>query len=128
MSKQHKQRVHTAQLYYDGTKLCFRNKQQKAQFEEFQKDLAKNQSVELHYMAAEEEGTLTMLARIHAAIGVIANETGVTKEELKKQVKRQGGYMSGADYLSFGDMSLKRLQQVFQTVCEVGDFVGTNVR
>lgn len=126
--REKKQLIHTAQLFWDGQKLCFRNKKQKEQFAEFQKGLSAGVSVEMVYAAAVEEGTLNQLRKIHAAIRVLAGEIGCSELEMKIVVKKHGGYFSGEVLDSFGDYDLARLNAVFQTICEIGDTVGVNCR
>ena len=125
--------ITTVKLVKRGGKLIYLNQGMQAIHKEFIKSLAEGQVVEVFFEAYQDDGTNLQLAKIHASIRKLANETGDTFEAMKFEIKRRSGLARGTferqDYVkSFGDCSLDELSLVIQTIIEAGDFVNINFR
>ena len=96
------------------------------------KELPEGTKVEIFVSVSGEDGTNAQLAKIHAMIRELANEIGHTFQELKLEVKRKTGLCfvkDGQEYCkSFKDCSKQELNLVIQTLIEIGDFTGVNLR
>jgi len=116
----------------DG-KMIHISKGHEAIYDEFIKNLAEGQEVEYFFQAMKDDGTNLQLAKIHPCIRELANDSGATFAEMKKNIKRETGLCwtnnRGAEYCaSFGDLSKEDLGLVIQTIIQIGDFVGINFR
>lgn len=128
-----KDNITTVKLVKRNNKLIYLNQGMQAVHKEFINSLAEGQVVEVFFEAYQDDGTNLQLAKIHASIRKLANETGSTFEEMKFEIKRRTGLARGMfenpDYVkSFGDCSLDELSLVIQTIIEAGDFVNINFR
>tara|TARA_R100000231_G_scaffold75989_1_gene59160 strand:+ start:41 stop:424 length:384 start_codon:yes stop_codon:yes gene_type:complete len=96
------------------------------------KELPEGAKVEIFVSVSGEDGTNAQLAKVHAMIREVANEVGHTFQEMKLEVKRKTGLCfvkDGQEYCkSFKDCSKQELNLVIQSLIEMGDFVGVNLR
>jgi len=96
------------------------------------KELPEGTKVEIFVSVSGEDGTNAQLAKIHAMIRELANEIGHTFQELKLEAKRKTGLCfvrDGQEYCkSFKDCSKQELNLVIQSLIEMGDFTGLNLR
>lgn len=101
-------------------------------YESWIKELPEGTKVEIFVSVAGEDGTNAQLAKIHAMIRELANEIGHTFQELKLEVKRKTGLCFVKDKQeyckSFKDCSKQELNLVIQSLIEIGDFTGVNLR
>ena len=101
-------------------------------YESWIKELPEGTKVEIFVSVAGEDGTNAQLAKIHAMIRELANEIGHTFQELKLEVKRKTGLCFVRDKQeyckSFKDCSKQELNLVIQSLIEIGDFTGVNLR
>jgi hypothetical protein len=96
------------------------------------KELPEGTKVEIFVSVSGEDGTNAQLAKIHAMIRELANDIGHTFQELKLEAKRKTGLCfvrDGQEYCkSFKDCSKQELNLVIQSLIEMGDFTGLNLR
>ena len=96
------------------------------------KELPEGTKIEIFASIAGEDGTNAQLAKIHAMIRELANDIGHTFQELKLEAKRKTGLCFVKDKQeyckSFKDCSKQELNLVIQTLIEIGDFTGMNLR
>jgi hypothetical protein len=95
-------------------------------------NLPENANVELFISYSLDNGSNAQLAKIHAMIKELANEIGYTFDEAKLVVKRKSGLCinaNGKEYCkSFAKCSKEELNLVIQTLIDMGDFSGLNLR
>ena len=96
------------------------------------KELPEGTKVEIFVSVSGEDGTNAQLAKVHAMIRQLANDIGYTFSEMKLQVKRKTGLCFVRDKQeyckSFKDCSKQELNLVIQSLIEMGDFTGLNLR
>ena len=95
-------------------------------------ELPEGTKVEIFVSVSGEDGTNAQLAKIHAMIRELANDIGHTFQELKLEAKRKTGLCFVKDKQeyckSFKDCSKQELNLVIQSLIEMGDFTGVNLR
>lgn len=129
----HKHDILAIRLKKVDDKMIHLSKGHQTIFEEFIKNVKEGQEVEFFYQSMKDDGTNLQLAKIHPCIRELANDSGTTFAEMKKNIKREAGLCwrnnRGAEYCaSFGDVSKEDLGLVIQAIIEIGDFVGINFR
>ena len=101
-------------------------------YENWIKELPEGTKIEIFASVSGEDGTNAQLAKIHAMIRELANEIGHTFQELKLETKRKTGLCFVRDKQeyckSFKDCSKQELNLVIQSLIEIGDFTGLNLR
>jgi len=101
-------------------------------YDSWVKELPEGTKVEIFVSVAGEDGTNAQLAKIHAMIREVANEVGHTFAEIKLEAKRNTGLCFVRDKQeyckSFKDCSKQELNLVIQSLIEMGDFTGVNLR
>lgn len=101
-------------------------------YDNWVKELPEGTKVEIFVSVSGEDGTNAQLAKIHAMIRELANEIGHTFEEIKLEAKRKTGLCFVRDRQeyckSFKDCSKQELNLVIQSLIEMGDFTGLNLR
>ena len=101
-------------------------------YENWIKELPEGTKVEIFVSVSGEDGTNAQLAKIHAMIRELANEVGHTFAELKLEAKRKTGLCFVRDKQeyckSFKDCSKQELNLAIQSLIEIGDFTGVNLR
>jgi len=95
-------------------------------------ELPEGTKIEIFASISDENGSNAQLAKIHAMIRQLANDLGYTFSELKLQAKRKTGLCwtsNNQEYCkSFKDCSKSELNLVIQSLIEIGDFSGSNLR
>jgi len=101
-------------------------------YDNWVKELPEGTKVEIFVSVSGEDGTNAQLAKIHAMIRELANNIGHTFQELKLEAKRKTGLCFVRDKQeyckSFKDCSKQELNLVIQSLIEMGDFTGLNLR
>ena len=96
------------------------------------KELPEGTKIEIFASVSGEDGTNAQLAKIHAMIRELANDIGHTFQEIKLEAKRKTGLCFVKDKQeyckSFKDCSKQELNLVIQSLIEIGDFAGVNLR
>ena len=96
------------------------------------KELPEGTKIEIFASVSGEDGTNAQLAKIHAMIRELANDIGHTFQEIKLEAKRKTGLCFVKDKQeyckSFKDCSKQELNLVIQSLIEMGDFTGVNLR
>jgi len=107
-------------------------KAQETRLNKFLASLPDGARVELFIGISTGKGSHAQLAKVHAMCKEIANEVGYTFEEVKLQAKRQAGLCitrNNTEFCkSFADCDTQDLNAVIQTLIEIGDFAGMNLR
>lgn len=107
-----------------------------AKYSAFMESIQDGQTVEVFMEANVDDGTVPQLAKVHACIRELAKDLGYTFEDMKIEVKRKAGLcvvkvIEGERYMfckSFGDCSKSELSLVMETVIQIGDTTGSNLR
>lgn len=105
-------------------------------FNLFKNTLQEDQLLDVLFEVTSDTGTLSQLAKLHVCIRQLAIESGTTFEDMKFEIKRNSGLCVKKEYngekywicKSFADCSKEELMLSMQTVIEVGDFIGVNLR
>tara|TARA_R110002020_G_scaffold137016_1_gene305681 strand:- start:1874 stop:2257 length:384 start_codon:yes stop_codon:yes gene_type:complete len=95
-------------------------------------ELPEGTKIEIFASVSGDDGTNAQLAKIHAMIRELANDIGHTFQEIKLEAKRKTGLCFIKDKQeyckSFKDCSKQELNLVIQSLVEIGDFTGLNLR
>ena len=101
-------------------------------YKDWIKELHEDTKVEIFVSVSGEDGTNAQLAKVHAMIRDLANNIGHTFQEIKLEAKRKTGLCFVRDKQeyckSFKDCSKQELNLVIQSLIEIGDFTGLNLR
>ena len=101
-------------------------------YKDWIKELHEDTKVEIFVSVSGEDGTNAQLAKVHAMIRDLANNIGHTFQEIKLEAKRKTGLCFVRDKQeyckSFKDCSKQELNLVIQSLIEMGDFTGLNLR
>jgi hypothetical protein len=135
MSKK-KDNMFTSVLKKSGGKLIYVNKSDQNVYKLFVDSLADDQVVEIFFDANKDDGSLAQLAKIHKCIREIAKETGDNYEDMKLLIKKKSGLcikkeVDGEVVMvckSFANASKSDLAMVIETIVQIGDLVGINMR
>jgi len=104
----------------------------KARLKEYITSITENDLVDVLIEANEPDNTKAQLAKIHAMIGEVANETGEDVKKTKNDIKNQCGLTYYKDqqkkYKSFADLSKADLSDVIEKLYIIGDFIGVDFR
>ena len=118
-----------AKLIKKNGRLVFRLKEDQALFLKFADSMREGQTCEQLTNFEKDDGKLSQIAKVHAMIKDIANETGDTVQNTKLETKRRCGLVGmQGDVKSFADCSFQELSDVIQTLIEMGDFLNLNLR
>lgn len=118
-----------AKLIKKNGRLVFKSKEDQVLFLKFADSLREGTVVEQLTNFEKDDGKLSQIAKVHAMIKDIANETGDTVTNTKMEIKRRCGLVGmKGDVKSFGDCSFQELSDVIQTLVEMGDFLNLNLR
>ena len=131
-----KDNMFTSILRKDGGKLVYTTNADEAIYKLFLDSLEPGQTVEIFLDANKDDGTLAQLAKIHKCIREIAKETGDNYEDMKLLIKKKSGLcvkknVDGETVMickSFANASKTDLALVIETIIEIGDMVGVNMR
>ncbi len=99
----------------------------KVKFDAFLKTLKDGEQVEVTYEKIHRDASYKQLARLHASIRAIADETGDSFEAVKKTIKERCGFTTGDKVRSFGDCSKEEIAKAIQECITVGDLMGVNL-
>lgn len=92
--------------------------------------LTEDDEIECMMEAVEPNNTKAQLAKIHAMIKEIADETGEDQKKTKMDIKDKCGLTHYVDnkkvYKSFADQSREQLSDVIEKLYLLGEFVGIN--
>jgi hypothetical protein len=135
MSKK-KDNMFTSILKKSGGKLVYVNKADEQVYKLFVESLGNDQVVEIFFDANKDDGSLAQLAKIHKCIREIAKETGDNYEDMKLLIKKKSGLcikkeVDGEVVMvckSFANASKSDLAMVIETIVQIGDLVGINMR
>jgi len=136
MSKQTYSMFQGTWIKYKG-KLIPANKVTSIRYQAFLDSLKEGQTIENFMDADKDDGTLPQLAKIHACIRRIAEETGNEPNIVKKEIKRRAGLTkvykndegkTVRKYKSFARCSKEELGVAIETTIRVGDLIGLNFR
>ncbi len=135
MKKQKNLSVHVI-LKKENNKLKIFNPVTRIEYDSFLDLLEEGQYVDAFFDANKDDGTLAQLAKIHACIKELANQTGDTFEDMKIEIKERSGLCVTKDRggeiykicKSFSKCSSEELSLVINAIIEVGDIVGVNCR
>lgn len=110
----------------DG-RLTYASPKDKLGYELFIEKLSNGQEVEMYIDLANKDHSKAQLAKVHACIRELANESGYTFNEMKKLIKKQAGLCEGGDcYKSFADCSKDELTMAIQACIEIGEDLNIN--
>jgi soluble P-type ATPase len=116
----------------ENKKLVYPVNAYKVKFNNFLESLPDNSKLEIFISVADSKGSLAQLAKIHAIIKELANDLGYTFDDMKLEVKRRAGLVittsTETHIKSFKDCDKSELNGVIQTLIEIGDFSGSNLR
>jgi len=102
------------------------------QYENFIKELPEGFIVTQYLEATNPNNTLSQLAKVHKCIRTIANYTGNTFLETKKDIKIRSGLLimsHGVDVeVSFSKISRDDMNLAIQSCIELGDELNINLR
>ena len=101
-------------------------------FQEFVKSLKEGDKIDIILEFVEPDNTKAQLAKIHAMIKDIADETGEDVKKTKQDIKDRCGLTYYADnkkyYKSFANLSRQDLSDVIEQMYVVGEFLNINFR
>jgi hypothetical protein len=129
------QNIFTAVLVKKNGKLEYNKKGIQQLFERFVNTVKDGEKVDVIFEVQFDTATAAQLAKIHANIRELANETGHTFEEIKLIVKEKSGLcinkkIEGEEITlckSFGDCSREELNLAIQASIEIGENLGINL-
>jgi hypothetical protein len=114
----------TVKLVKRGGKLVYPDDKSKLNFQIFIDKLADGQQVEVFMGLTSDNASLAQIAKVHACIRTLAQESGYTFDEMKMIIKRQSGlcYDGGdAEYCkSFADCSKDELALAIEACIQLG--------
>lgn len=116
----------------ENKKISYPVSSYKAKLKNFIESLPDDSKLEIFISVKDDKGSLAQLAKIHAMIKELANELGYTFEDMKLEAKRRSGLLITSNnevhIKSFKDCDKGELNGVIQTLIEIGDFSGMNLR
>jgi len=75
-----------------------------------------------------ELGLLSQLAILHKNIRTLSRHTGSSFKEIKNEVKEECGFCINGECKSFADMTKEELEDCKETLIQLGEFAGINLR
>ena len=103
-------------------RITYASPKDKLAYELFIERLSEDQEVDMYIDLAAKDHSKAQLAKVHACIRELANESGYTFKEMKDVVKKQAGLCSGENcYKSFADCSKEELTLAIQACLEIGE-------
>lgn len=124
-----KDNIFSVTLTKKNGKLIHTNPATQGLQEDFVKALEEGQVVEVFFEANKDDGTHAQLAKIHVLIRKLAQETGSTFEDMKKELKRRSGLAYGdlktsEGYVkSFADCSKEELGLVIEEINSIAQML-----
>jgi hypothetical protein len=114
----------TVKLVKRGGKLIYPDDKSKLNFQIFVDKLADGQQVEVFMGLTSDNGSLAQIAKVHACIRTLAQESGYTFDEMKRIIKTHSGlcYDAGDAEVckSFADCSKSELALAIESCVEIG--------
>jgi len=114
----------TTKLVKRGGKLVYPDDKSKLNFQIFIDKLADGQQVEVFMGLTSDNASLAQIAKVHACIRTLAQESGYTFDEMKRIIKTHAGlcYDAGDAEIckSFADCSKMELAQAIESCVEIG--------
>ncbi len=93
-------------------------------FMEYVKSIPEGTLVEVTYEVKVDDGSYSQLSKLHKCIREVSNFTGITFNDLKRDIKSRAGLETPSGMKSFADCSKEELNNCIQIILEIGDFVG----
>ena len=97
-------------------------------YKEFVSSIDEGSKVDIFLDVSGAQGSKAQLAKIHAMIRQLANDTGDDFDTLKIFIKDKAGLRMGPDIKSFADCDSDQLNSIIQVILKYGDFAGSNLR
>tara|TARA_Y100000401_G_C8211121_1_gene168497 strand:- start:214 stop:573 length:360 start_codon:yes stop_codon:yes gene_type:complete len=116
-------KIFTATLVKKNGKLEHVLDAKKQLYNEYVKELPEGTKVEIFMDISGRKGSNAQLAKIHAMIRQLANDTGNDVVDMKSYVKTEALLDK-----SFADCDTDELSSVIQVIYNLGDKVGSNLR
>jgi hypothetical protein len=114
----------TTKLVKRGGKLVYPDDKSKLNFQIFIDKLADGQQVEVFMGLASDNASLAQIAKVHACIRALAEESGYTFDEMKRIIKTHAGLCydaEGAEICkSFADCSKMELVLAIEACIQIG--------
>jgi hypothetical protein len=121
----------TVKLVKRGGKLIYPDDKSKLNFQIFVDKLADGQQVEVFMGLTSDNGSLAQIAKVHACIRTLAQESGYTFDEMKRIIKTHSGlcYDAGDTEVckSFADCSKSELALAIESCVEIGKDFNLNL-
>jgi len=121
----------TTKLVKRAGKLVYPDDKSKLNFQIFIDKLADGQQVEVFMGLASDNASLAQIAKVHACIRAIAEESGYTFDEMKGIIKTHSGlcYDAGGAEIckSFADCSKMELALAIESCVEIGKDFNLNL-
>jgi hypothetical protein len=121
----------TTKLVKREGKLVYPDDKSKLNFQIFIDKLADGQQVEVFMGLTSDDASLAQIAKVHACIRTLAQESGYTFDEMKTIIKQQAGLCydaDGAEYCkSFADCSKTELVLAIEACIEIGKDFNLNL-
>jgi hypothetical protein len=121
----------TVKLVKRGGKLIYPDDKSKLNFQIFVDKLADGQQVEVFMGLTSDNGSLAQIAKVHACIRTLAQESGYTFDEMKRIIKTHSGlcYDAGDAEVckSFADCSKSELALAIESCVEIGKDFNLNL-
>ena len=121
----------TTKLVKRGGKLVYPDDKSKLNFQIFIDKLADGQQVEVFMGLTSDDASLAQIAKVHACIRTLAQESGYTFDEMKTIIKQQAGLCydaDGAEYCkSFADCSKDELVLAIEACIQIGRELNINL-
>jgi hypothetical protein len=115
-----------------GNKLVLKTRLDTIAYQKYISLLKEDTFVSVTFEASHRDNTKAQLAKIHAMIKEIADETGESVLETKKNIKNQCGLTFYKDkvksYRSFADCSKVELMNVIENIYQLGIFLNINFK
>jgi len=121
-------KVFTATLIKRDGKLEHALDSKKELYKEFLSSIEEGTKVEIFLDVSGNSGSKAQLAKIHAMIRQLANDTGDDFDSLKQFIKEKAGLKITGDVKSFADCDSDELNSIIQVILKYGDFAGSNLR
>jgi len=114
----------TTKLVKRGGKLVYPDDKSKLNFQIFIDKLSDGQQVEVFMGLTSDDRSLAQIAKVHACIRALAQESGYTFDEMKRIIKTHSGlcYDAGDAEIckSFADCSKSELALAIESCVEIG--------
>jgi hypothetical protein len=125
----------TVKLIKQNGKLIYPNDKSKLNYQIFLDKLAEGQEVEMYIGLTSSDKSVAQLAKVHACIRELANESGYTFEEMKHLIKLRSGLcvvitedgQAKEICKSFAECSKNELILAIEACIEIGQMYNMNL-